>query len=452
MVYQTNRFFTGWGRAAGSAGQLAVLAPGEDPRTLLAQNPARGMIARGLGRSYGDSAQNSGGAVVQVPTGIWELDQQHGTLTAAAGTSLDEIMRVIVPQGWFVPVTPGTRYATVGGAIAADVHGKNHHVDGTFGAHVRHMNLLLADGSIVTVAPDDPNTRELFYATIGGMGLTGIILQATFGLKRIESSRILVDTWQTRDLDDLMSRMVAADDHATYSVAWIDSASTGAKFGRGVLTTGEHAPAAALSGSARRDPFAYSPAMLASAPGFLPRGLLNRWSVAAFNEVWYRKAPQQKHDEVQSIPMFFHPLDGVGNWNRIYGPGGFLQYQFAVPDSGAELISTALHTLQAISAPSFLSVLKRFGPQNLAPLSFPTKGWTLALDIPALIPDLGATLDRLDELVIAAGGRLYLAKDSRALPAIIAAGYPRLAEFQQVRDQVDPHHFFRSDQSRRLGL
>ena len=454
MVYTRTQLLTGWGRTTPATSQVALLAPGEDAAALLGSVRARGVIARGLGRSYGEPAQNGGGLVVQVPAGGLHLDTAAGTLTAAAGTSLDEILRVIVPQGWFVPVTPGTRYVTVGGAIAADIHGKNHHVDGTFGAHVRSLDLLTADGQVRTLSRDaaDADERALLAATIGGMGLTGIITQATFGLRPISTSRMLVDTRRTTDLDDLMTHMVAADATATYSVAWIDSVAGGKHFGRGVLTTGEHAEVTDLPTADQRDPRGYDPAVLASAPPIVPGGLLNKWTVRAFNEAWYRKAPAERFGEVQSIAAFFHPLDGVRNWNRIYGPGGFLQYQFAVPDSGADVIRTALTRLQGIGAPAFLSVLKRFGPANDSPLSFPMRGWTLALDVAATLPGLADTLDDLDAIVLGAGGRFYLAKDSRATAETIAAGYPRLAEFQAIRESVDPTFLFRSDLSRRLGL
>ncbi len=459
-MYQRTELLSGWGRTSPSSATVALPAPGEDPSQLLREvaaapgRAARGVVPRGLGRSYGDSAQNGGGLVLLLPSGGMFLDPAAGTLTADAGTSLDEILRVIVPQGWFVPVTPGTRYVTVGGAIAADIHGKNHHRDGTFGAHVRALDLMTADGQVRTLTPDDPDefARQLFAATVGGMGLTGVILRATFGLLPIETSKILVDTRRTRNLDEVMALMVAADDTATYSVAWLDSVAKGSRFGRGVLTTGEHAPLSALTLAQRRDPTAYDPSMLASAPPFVPGGLLTPLTVRAFNEAWYRKAPASKDGEIQSIPAFFHPLDGVGDWNRIYGPKGFLQYQFAVPDSGADVVRLALSELQRIGAPSFLSVLKRFGPENGFPLSFPMKGWTLALDLPAGVDALGPTLDALDEAVLAAGGRFYLAKDSRTTAAVLAAGYPNIDQFRAVKAAVDPDNLFVSDQSRRLGL
>lgn len=452
-MYTRTALLHGWGRTCPSSAQVSLLAPGEPAEAAVRTPGPRGIIARGLGRSYGDAAQNGGGVVVELPSGM-ALDQDSGVLTVAAGTSLDDIMRVVVPQGWFVPVTPGTRYVTVGGAIAADIHGKNHHREGTFGAHVRGLDLLTADGNSRTLGPDDPDEagRTLFWATVGGMGLTGIITSAEVQLMPISSSKIRVDTTRTADLDELMAAMIAADSTARYSVAWLDSVATGKSFGRGVLTTGDHAGAADLPAKQRQDPLAYDPSVLASAPPFVPGGLLNKLTVRAFNEAWFRKAPKQRTDEIQSIAAFFHPLDGVRDWNRIYGPGGFLQYQFAVPDDAAEIVGVALRELQRVGAPAFLSVLKRFGPQNPGLLSFPTAGWTLALDVPARVPGLGQALDWLDSQVIEAGGRFYLAKDSRASAATIAAGYPRYEQFRAVKASVDPHGVFQSDLSRRLGL
>ena len=454
MVIKREELLSGWGRTAPSSATVAELAPGESPAALLAEAGSRGVVARGLGRAYGDAAQNGGGLVVEVSGATMSLDPATGILIADAGTSLDDIMRRFVPHGWFVPVTPGTRYVTIGGAIAADIHGKNHHRVGTFGAHVTSLDLLVADGSIRTVAPDSEVTedRELFRATVGGMGLTGIILSAAIQMNPIQSSLISVDTRRCANLDDLMAEMVSADEKYTYSVAWIDSVAKGPRFGRGVLTSGEHASLDQLPKAKADDPLAYDPSMLATAPPFVPGGLLNKMSMAAFNELWYRKAPKQRDDEIQSIAEFFHPLDGVSEWNRIYGPEGFLQYQFAVSDEQSWLVGHALEELQRIGASSFLSVLKRFGPENGCYLSFPTKGWTLALDIPAGIPGLGATLDELDRDLIGAGGRLYLAKDSRGSVETNEAGYPMLADFRRVKAAVDPNHLFSSDLSRRLDL
>jgi len=452
-VYRRTQTLTGWGLTCPSSAEVALLAPGEDPARALSDLGPRGLIARGLGRSYGDAAQNGGGRVIQLPSGM-SLNPSSGVLTALAGTSLDDILRVVVPQGWFVPVTPGTRYVTVGGAIGADIHGKNHHVDGTFGAHVQSLELLIANGQIRHLRPDssDESDRQLFWATVGGMGLTGVIVSAAIQLLAITTAKMQVDTFRTSNLDDLMARMVAADDTAHYSVAWVDSVATGRRFGRGVLTLGDHAEPEALPKPQRGDPLAYDPSVVATAPPWVPTGLLNKHTVRAFNEAWFRKAPVHQEGDVQSIAGFFHPLDGVRGWNRIYGKGGFLQYQFAVPDTAGALIADALSALQTVGAPSFLTVLKRFGPANNGLLSFPMAGWTLALDVATGVPGLAQVLDHLDTEVISAGGRLYLAKDSRASAQVMAAGYPQLSDFREVKSAVDPQGLFRSDLSRRLEL
>ena len=405
---------SGWGRTNPVSAQVVQPSSVEQLQELIRGAPPRSLIARGLGRSYGDAAQLKDGTVIELPAfDRIDLDPVNGVVTAGAGVNLDQILRVIVPAGFFLPVTPGTRNVTVGGAIAADVHGKNHHVDGSFGNHV--LRLLLVDGT-GTLRELTPSSRgsvdeaELFWATVGGMGLTGVILEATFSLIPITSSLISVDTTRYRDLESLMAAMVKADSRYRYSVAWVDSLDPK---GRGVLTCGDHAPAEALPRNLRHDPLQYDPKALASAPPFLPGGLLNKLTVRTFNEAWYRKAPKNRTGELQAIAPFFHPLDGVQNWNNIYGPAGFLQYQFAVPDEAAYLVPHTLEVLRKVGAPSFLTVLKRFGPSNQAPMSFPIPGWTLAADIPAAVPGLSERLDQLDEEVASAGGRLYLAKDSR---------------------------------------
>ena len=418
-------------------------------RSAISSAGSRGVLARGLGRSYGDAAQ-SGGATVLDLSGLSHisLDDSAATVTAGAGASLDSILRAIVPRGFFVPVTPGTRMVTVGGAIAADVHGKNHHVEGTFGAHVQRMQAVDGTATERALTPDGADA-DAFWATVGGMGLTGVITEATFDLIPITSSRISVDTERVDSLDAVMASMIANDDRYRYSVAWIDSVHPS---GRGVITRGDHAPVEQLPAGERANALAYDPRVVATAPGIVPGGVLNKWTVRAFNEAWFRKAPKHRDGELQQIAEFFHPLDMVQEWNRIYGPRGFLQYQFVVPDEAGDLVKTALRELQRVGAPSFLTVLKRFGAANPAPLSFPQPGWTLAADVPAGVDGLDRVLDDLDEQVAAAGGRLYLAKDSRQSPQMLARTYPRLGEWQAVRDRMDPRGVFTSDLARRLSL
>ncbi|WP_338782653.1 FAD-binding oxidoreductase [Streptomyces sp. DG1A-41] len=441
---------TGWGRTAPTAARLIRPRTYEEAAAAVRECGARGGIPRGLGRAYGDAAQNAGGSVLDM-TGldrVHAIDADGGTVLCDAGVSLHRLMEVLLPLGWFVPVTPGTRYVTVGGAIGADIHGKNHHVSGSFARHVLAFELLTADGEIRTVIPGTP----LFDATAGGMGLTGVILTATIRLQPVETSLMSVDTERATDLDDLMARLAATDHRYRYSVAWIDLLARGAATGRAVLTRGDHAPLDALPARLRRDPLSFRTSRLPSVPAVLPEGLLTRTTVGLFNELWYRKAPRARSGQLQRISAFFHPLDGVPHWNRVYGRGGFVQYQFVVGYGREDALRRIVRRISERRCPSFLAVLKRFGESDPGWLSFPVPGWTLALDIPAGLPGLGTFLDELDEEVATVGGRVYLAKDARLRPELLAAMYPRLDDFRALRAELDPHGVFTSDLSRRLGL
>ncbi|WP_225987275.1 FAD-binding protein [Streptomyces spectabilis] len=441
---------SGWGRTAPTAARLVRPRSREEAVDALRACAERGGIARGLGRAYGDAAQNAGGAVLDM-TGldrVHTIDADTGTVVCDAGVSLHHLMEVLLPLGWFVPVTPGTRYVTVGGAIGADIHGKNHHVSGSFSRHVRSFDLLTADGTVRTVK----SGGKLFNATAGGMGLTGVILKAKLRCLPVGTSFMSVDTERAADLDDLMARLTATDHRYRYSVAWIDLLARGAATGRAVLTRGDHAPLDALPDRARRAPLEFRPRRLPAAPAFLPEGLLHRTTVGLFNELWYRRAPRSRTGELQRVSSFFHPLDGVPHWNRVYGRGGFVQYQFVVGYGQEEALRRIVQRITKHRCPSFLAVLKRFGDADPGWLSFPLPGWTLALDIPANLPGLAQLLDGLDEEVAAAGGRVYLAKDSRMRPEVLSAMYPQLPAFRALRAELDPDHVFRSDLSRRLGL
>ncbi|WP_425824963.1 FAD-binding protein [Streptomyces fractus] len=440
----------GWGRTAPTTARLARPHTYEQVRAGVLNCGARGGIARGLGRAYGDAAQNAGGAVWDMTAldRVHRIDADAGLVECDAGVSLHRLMEVLLPLGWFVPVTPGTRYVTVGGAIGADIHGKNHHVSGAFSRHVSTLELLTADGTVRTVRRGEP----LFEATAGGMGLTGVVLRATIELLPVQTSLMTVDTERARDLDDLMARLTATDHRYRYSVAWIDLLAHGAALGRSVLTRGDHAPLDALPARARATPLRFQPGQLPSPPSFVPEGLLGRVSVGLFNELWYRKAPRARTGELQKISTFFHPLDGVPHWNRIYGRSGFVQYQFVVGLGQENALHRIVRRISERRCPSFLAVLKRFGPGGSGWLSFPTPGWTLALDLPANLPELGPFLDSLDGEVAQAGGRIYLAKDSRLRPELLAGMYPKLAEFQSLRAELDPAGVFTSDLARRLHL
>ncbi|MFH9587721.1 FAD-binding protein [Streptomyces luteogriseus] len=441
---------TGWGRTAPTAAWLIRPRSYEEAAAAVRDCGARGGIPRGLGRAYGDAAQNAGGSVLDMTAldRVHAIDADGGTVLCDAGVSLHRLMEVLLPLGWFVPVTPGTRYVTVGGAIGADIHGKNHHVSGSFARHVLALELLTADGEIRTVVPGTP----LFDATAGGMGLTGVILTATIRLQPVETSLMSVDTERATDLDDLMARLAATDHRYRYSVAWIDLLARGAATGRAVLTRGDHAPLDALPARLRRDPLAFRTPRLPATPEILPEGLLSRTTVGLFNELWYRKAPRARTGRLQRISGFFHPLDGVPHWNRVYGRGGFVQYQFVVGHGREDALRRIVRRISEHRCPSFLAVLKRFGEADPGWLSFPVPGWTLALDIPAGLPGLGPFLDELDEEVAAAGGRVYLAKDARLRPELLAAMYPRLDDFRELRAELDPHGVFVSDLARRLSL
>ncbi len=449
MPQLQERLLSGWGRTAPTLARVERPAHPDEVADMLSSSPPRGAIARGLGRSYGDAAQCAGGLVLDGTAldQVHRVDMDKGQIRVGGGVSLDTIMRTLVPRGWFVPVTPGTRFVTVGGAIAADIHGKNHHRDGSLASHVESITLATPEGKR-ELTPDE----ELFWATAGGMGLTGVILDATIAMVPIETSRIRVDTERAADLDDLMSRMEERDGDYRYSVAWIDCLARGRSLGRAVLTRGDHAGLDELERAERENPLDLgSIEPLLDAPP-APSGLLNAVTVRTFNEMWFRKAPRAESGRIEPLTRFFHPLDRVGRWNRLYGPRGFLQYQMVVPFGAEETLRRSIETLSSAGVASFLAVLKRFGPSDPGYLSFPIPGWTLALDIPLGRSVLSRLLDSLDLEVAAAGGRVYLAKDSRLRPDLVADMYPRLDEWRRVRAQVDPNAVLCSDLARRLGL
>jgi decaprenylphospho-beta-D-ribofuranose 2-oxidase len=443
---------TGWGRVAPSTAELAEPATAADAARLLAEGTSRGVIARGLGRSYNNAAQCAGGVVIS--TGrlnrITALDPATGLATCEAGVSLEQLMVAGLPSGWFVPVSPGTRQVTVGGAIAADVHGKNHHVAGSFARHVRSVDIVLPGGELRTVTgQSDPG---LFWASAGGMGLTGLIVRATVQLTRVATSQVRVDTVRTADIDETMAVLAEHDREFGYTVAWSDSLARGARLGRSVVTSGDFAEPGDLPPAERADPLAFRPGARAGVPAGFPPGVVNRYTVGLANAAWYRKAPRSRRGELQTIGSFFHPLDAIRNWNRVYGPGGFRQYQCVLPSGAEAAVRRSFELVAAARAPSFVTVLKRFGEADPGLLSFPMPGWTLALDFPARAPGLAGLLARLDRLVVEAGGRVYLAKDSRVPPDVLAEMYPRLAEFRKLRAELDPAGLLASDLSRRLGL
>ncbi|MFE8939204.1 FAD-binding protein [Streptomyces sp. NPDC007872] len=443
---------TGWGRTAPTLARVhRPRSPAEAVAVLRAPG-GRGAIARGLGRSHGDAAQNAGGTVLDM-TGldrIRAVDARAGLVDCEAGVSLHRLMEVLLPLGRFVPVVPATRYVTVGGAIAADVHGGNQHAAGSFGRHVASLKLLTPDGEIRTVRPGTP----LFDATTGGMGLTGVVLSAVLRLPAVETSLMSVDTERARDLDALLALLAGGDHRHQYSTARIDLLARGAATGRAVLTRGSPAPYDALPRRhpARRAPLAFRPGRLPAPPPHVPDGLLGGASAGLFAELWYRAAPRASTGRLRPVSGFFHPLDAVPRWNRLYGPGGSVPYRFVLPYGREETLRGIVRRIADRRWPVLPAVLKRFGPGGPGPLSFPLPGWSLALGLPTGLPGLGAFLDALDEEVAEAGGRVYLAGDSRVRPEVLAAMYPRLDEFRELRAALDPRSVLVSDLSRRLSL
>ncbi|HUO74439.1 MAG TPA: FAD-binding oxidoreductase [Solirubrobacteraceae bacterium] len=427
----------GWGAGAGARVLLARPGSVEAAAQALRTTRTRGAIARGMGRSYGDAAQLSGGLVLDTTalTRV-QLDPDTGTVTAEAGVTIAELLRALVPAGWVLPVVPGTQHVTVGGAIASDIHGKSHGVDGTFGSHVQALGLLTATGELEELAPQS----ELFQATLGGMGLTGMIVWARIALRPVSSSLLSVDTDRVRTLDDALAALAAPG--GRYRVGWLDL--LGSRHGRGVVTRAEHAAGGPSDG-------ATVPAR-ATVPRRWPAGALRTSTVRAFNELRYRASPRRARGRSEQLGPHMFPLDALDAWPRLYGPRGFVQYQLVVPPARVDVLEQTIERLRRARVPCYLAVLKDFGPANAAPLSFPIEGWTLALDLPRGAPNLGSALDALDGLVAGAGGRVYLTKDSRMRPEALAAMYPRLEQWRAVRDRADPDGLWRSDLALRTGL
>ena len=394
-----------------------------------------GLLAGGLRRSYGDSCINDGGALIDM-TGLdrfVSFDRSTGVLEAEAGVSLADVLKLGIPHGYFLPVTPGTKFVTLGGAIANDIHGKNHHRAGTIGRWIRNFTLLRSDGSARVVDRDD--TTGLFAATIGGLGLTGVITRITLELMPIASSNMSVQTIPFGSLREFFALAAESDATHDYTVAWIDCLAKGDKLGRGIFTRANHSRDGDLRISSAR-----GPAVPFDAPGFL----LNRLSISAFNEVYFRLAGRPRRATVSYHP-FFYPLDAIGGWNKLYGPRGFYQYQSVVPPAvAAGATAEMLRMIADAGQGSFLAVLKTFGAgPSPGLLSFPMQGTTLALDFANRGSTTLSLLDKLDAIVREAGGRLYPAKDGRLAPAMFRAGYPALDPFKAHMDPGMSSTFWR---------
>ncbi|MGI8506638.1 MAG: FAD-binding protein, partial [Solirubrobacteraceae bacterium] len=434
----------GWG--GGDQVPVTLLRPEslDGLRAALAGRRGGGAIARGMGRSYGDAAQLGGGLVLDT-TGLasFELDADRGILTAQAGVTLGRVLAALAPAGWMLPVVPGTQHVTVGGAIASDIHGKNHGAVGTFGAHVLALGLLTSAGDVLELTPRQGG--ELMAATIGGMGLTGVILWARVSLRRFPSALLSVDTDRFERLDDALATLDAPG--GPHRVAWLDLLSR--RPVRGVVTRAEQLVGESTEGGARAR--ATVTARIAVPEGW-PGGLLRTSVVRAYNEFRFRRTPRRQAGHLEPFGAHMFPLDALEAWPRLYGHPGFVQYQAVLPRGEERALEQLIAALRRSPVPCYLAVLKDFGPESDAPLSFPLAGWTLALDLPRSASGLQALLSGFDERVATAGGRVYLAKDARLRPDALAAMYPRLGDWHAVRDRADPERVWRSDLGLRTGL
>ncbi len=442
---------SGWGRYPRSVARVYRPEKRSHLSELLTRRPEDSYLTRGLGRSYGDAALNRGGGIIlsRPFNRFLQFDRESGLLACEGGVSLEEIIEVCLPQGWFLPVTPGTKFATIGGAVACDVHGKNHHRDGTISRHIEWIEVLLADGTAKRCSTAEDS--DLFRATVGGMGLTGIILAVGLRMRKVETAYVRVDYRRTRDLEETLLYLEEEDRNYTYSVAWVDCLARGARMGRGVLMGGNPASPQDLTGRQARDPLLVRNSHLFSLPVDLPGFVVGPASIRLFNSLYYRRFRRGKSSTVEHYDPFFYPLDKLGSWNRAYGKSGFLQYQFVLPPESARRgLRKVMEVLSDSGKGSFLAVLKRFGPDD-GLICFPQAGYTLALDFAMRGASTLELLASLDGLVMDHGGRVYLAKDARLSGDHFRQMYPGFDEWLRLKEAFDPEGVFASDLSRRLG-
>ncbi|MDK6813869.1 FAD-binding oxidoreductase [Corynebacterium sp. UMB6689] len=464
-LHTTEKSLHGWGRTAATTAHVLSTPDVDVIKTAVAQvaednadKPShlrRGVIARGMGRSYGDPAQNAGGLVIDMQplNKIHSIDPESGIVDVDGGVTLDQLMKAALPYGLWVPVLPGTRQVTIGGAIGPDIHGKNHHSAGSFGDHVTSMELLVADGRVLHLTPEGENS-DLFWATVGGMGLTGIILRAKIKMTKTETAYFIADTDRTDNLDETVAFHSDGSEHNyTYSSAWFDVISPEPKLGRSTISRGSLATLEQLEELApklAKDPLKFNAPQLMTVPDIFPNFTMNKLSLMAIGEAYYLMGAPARN-QVKNLTQFYQPLDLIGEWNRGYGSNGFLQYQFVVPTDAVEPFKEIIRDMQRSGHYSALNVFKLFGPGNKAPLSYPMPGWNVCVDFP-IKPGLGAFLDDLDKRVMEFGGRLYLAKESRTSAENFHKMYPGLEGWLKTRNDIDPTGVFASDMSRRLEL
>ncbi len=450
MVKTAQQTLAGWGNYPRVACEVARPETTKDLHALLTAQPDGGLLARGLGRSYGDPAVSDTGVVVDCTRldCYRDFDPDTGLLTCEAGVSLEMILRDFAPRGFMPMITPGTKFVTVGGCIANDIHGKAHHVDGCFSQCTESFKILLADGRHLTASPTE--NADLYWANFGGMGLLGIITEATIRLRPIDTTFFRQRGITVPNLDALFD---ALDEyhHMPYSVAWIDSMATGADMGRGVLTVGDHATIRDLGHKQQRNPLAVSPPSPLVLPFEMPSGALNTTTIRLLNVVL--EQVQKRASPISHYEGFFYPLDFIDKWNRGYGARGFCQYQFVVPmENGRQNVRELLEMVSTSGQAPFLNVFKKFGaerPETM--LSFPFEGYTFAIDFPVR-DGLQDLLRRMDQRVVQMGGRVYLGKDAFLERDLFEQMYPRLDQWRAIKAKYDPHNRFTSNLGRRLGL
>lgn len=434
-----------WGNYPAIACDESTFSQDEQVQDFISSHSA--VIARGNGRCYGDASLAQYSVSTLKYDKVLAFDTTNGVFECQSGITLDQILDIIVPQGWFLPVTPGTKFITVGGAVASDVHGKNHHVDGSFSGHIIEMDVITGNQDTITCsAKKEP---DLFWATCGGMGLTGIITRVKFGLKKIDTAYIRQKQIKAKNLEDLIRLFEEYKDY-TYSMAWIDCLQKGDSFGRGILIVGEHATPGELNEQQRKAPLHLTAKRKLSMPFNLPSFTLNTLTVKAFNWLYYLKNTKREINNVIPYEPFFYPLDAILHWNRGYGKAGFVQYQFVLPLEKKEGLVAILKKISDAGLGSFLAVLKVFGKQDSL-ISFPMEGYTLALDFPVR-KGLFEFLDQLDEIVLQYGGRLYLSKDARMKQEVFWQSYPNAQKFAEIIKKYNGKKLFRSVQSDRLLL
>jgi decaprenylphospho-beta-D-ribofuranose 2-oxidase len=430
-------FSSGWGNNFSALSSIATPATFEAAQELVARSSSpRGLLPVGLHRSYGDSALNSGGTLIDLTSLDYiKIDGPSRRAIVGAGATISQLERAALAHSLFPPVVPGTGFVTMGGAIAADIHGKSHHRTGSFSQSLHRITVLLSSGEIAHYTPEDLE----FWATVGGLGLTGIVLEVEIELREVTSNSLFVLEQRVKSLAQMIEVLDRSDADFEHTVAWIDL--SGDYRGRGVVSLANYGSTQVKE----RTKGSKSPSL----PSLAGKSVITPATVRVFNELWFRKPLKNG-----SAPLlkYMHPLDGINNWNRVYGDSGFLQYQFVIDAGREEIFEKLFAGLRSLKAASFLGVLKKFGPGSVAPLSFPRAGWTLTLDYSTAVPGLEKFLRDFDEELVTAGGRIYLIKDSRVDPALIPAMYPRIDEWRAVRNTMDPKNLWQSDQARRLNL